>query len=414
MADHRAAATAGARPLTGAEPIASGAGRLGVLLIEDDDDDALIVEHLLEDGNADVELHRARTLGAGLDGLPDRIGCVLLDLRLPDASGLEAVQRVRAAAPWIAMIVLTGLDDEAAGEAAVAAGAQDFLVKGRVSPALLTRAIRYAVGRRHAEDVLAQLRIAELRADENRRLERGLVPHPIVSSPTVWVASSYLPGRRRALIGGDFYDLVENGSGRLHVIMGDVSGRGPDEAALGAALRIAWRALTLSGVDASRVPDTLQAMIEAERQDSGTFATLCTLDIDPAALRLVLRRAGHPAPMLLADEAVTNLPLDHGGPPIGMFEGSAWPASEFALPTDWSVLVYTDGVIEGRDGEGGLLGEEGLRRLVAERLAAAPAWRSDPGALLAAIVEEARRRHGEPFSDDVALLALGMRAAPGA
>jgi serine phosphatase RsbU (regulator of sigma subunit) len=257
--------------------------------------------------------------------------------------------------------------------------------------------------------VLGQLRLAELRADETARLERGLVPHPIVSSPAVWVASSYLPGRRRALIGGDFYDLVEDGAGRLHVIMGDVSGRGPDEAALGAALRIAWRALTLSGASAARVPSTLQAMIEAERQDPGTFATLCTLEIDPAAGTLVLRRAGHPAPMLLTGEAVTSLPLDGGGPPIGMFSGVDWPASEFALPADWSVLVYTDGLIEGRDGEDGLLGEDGLRALVAKRLTSGRNWRADPAGLLGEIVEDARERHGEPFSDDVALLALGIR-----
>jgi serine phosphatase RsbU (regulator of sigma subunit) len=388
--------------------------RLDVLLIEDDDEDALIVKDLLDDEHADIELRRGRTLSEGLAQLPGEVACVLLDLRLPDATGLDAVRRVRAAAPGIAVIVLTGFDDEAAGEAAVKTGAQDYLVKGQVSGALLARSIRYAVSRRHAEDVLAQLRVAEVRADETARLERGLVPHPIVSSPGVWVASRYLPGRRRALIGGDFYDLVEvtsdrGPSGRLHVVMGDVSGRGPDEAALGAALRIAWRALTLMGAPVDRVPHTLQRMIEAERQDPGTFATLCTLEIDAAARTLCQRRAGHPAPMLLTDDAVDSLPLEHGGPPIGMFTGADWPASVFSLPPRWAVLLYTDGLIEGRDGADGLLGEQGLRTIIAERIAGRPQWREHPSALLGEIVDEVQRRHGEPFSDDVALLALGTR-----
>jgi serine phosphatase RsbU (regulator of sigma subunit) len=387
---------------------------LTVLLIEDDDEDALIVRDLLEDEHADIELLRGRTLQEGLAQLPGEVACVLLDLRLPDASGLDAVGSVRAAAPWIAVIVLTGFDDAAAGESAVESGAQDYLVKGQVSGALLARSIRYAVSRRHAEDVLAQLRVAEVRADETARLERGLVPHPIVSSPGVWVASRYLPGRRRALIGGDFYDLVEvaakaGAAGRLHVVMGDVSGRGPDEAALGAALRIAWRALTLMGAPVDRVPHTLQTMIEAERQDPGTFATLCTLEVDPAARTLSQRRAGHPAPMLLADEAVESLPLEHGGPPIGMFTGADWPASVFSLPPRWAVLLYTDGLIEGHDGANGLLGEQGLRTVIEQRIAAHPQWREDPSALLGEIVDEVQRRHGEPFSDDVALLALGTR-----
>ena len=390
--------------------------RLGVLLVEDDDDDALIVEDLLHDEGAAVDLVRGQTLAEALALLHGAVDCVLLDLQLPDSSGLDSVQRLRDAAPWIAVIVLTGLDDEAAGERAVQAGAQDYLVKGKVSGPLLARAIRYAVGRRHAEDVLAQLRVAEVRANETARLERGLVPHPIVSSPDVWVASRYLPGRRRALIGGDFFDLVEipgadgsAGAGPLHVVMGDVSGRGPDEAALGAGLRIAWRALTLSRAASDGVLHTLQKMIEAERQDVGTFATLCTLEVDPGSQSLCQRRAGHLAPLLVTDGTVTSLPLDHGGPPIGMFGVAEWPANRFPLPEDWAVLLYTDGLIEGRDGAGGLLGEEGLRTLVAELIASTPHWRANPDGLLRAIVGEAQRRHGEPFSDDVALLALGTR-----
>ncbi len=395
------------------EGVTDGGDRLEVLLVEDDDDDALIVEHLLEEAPGAVIVRRARTLREGLALLPGSVGCVLLDLRLPDSSGLDGVERIRASAPGIAVILLTGLDDERAAEAAVGAGAQDYLVKGRVDGALLYRSIRYAVGRRHADDVLAQLRLAEVRADETARLERGLVPHPIVSSPAVWIASRYLPGRRRALIGGDFYDLVELGGsadgGRLHVVMGDVSGRGPDEAALGAALRIAWRALTLSDVSPDRSLQTLHTMIEAERQHPGTFATLCTLEIDPAGRRLHHRRAGHPAPMLLSGGEVQSLPLHPGGPPIGMFAGAEWPARELALPGDWAVLLYTDGLTEGRDGDDGLLGEDGLRALITERIAARPDWRADPGERLDEVVEEARRRHGEPFSDDVALLALGAR-----
>jgi serine phosphatase RsbU (regulator of sigma subunit) len=386
---------------------------LGVLLIEDDDDDALIVADLLADEPIAVELQRGRTLGDGLERLPGQIECVLLDLHLPDAVGLEGVRRVRAVAPWIAVIVLTGLDDAAAGEAAVEAGAQDYLIKGKVDAGLLARAIRYAVGRRHADDVLAQLRVAEIRADETARLERGLVPHPIVTNPAVWVASRYLPGRRRALIGGDFYDVVEVSDGTLHVVIGDVSGRGPDEAALGAALRIAWRALTLSGAEADGVLPTLQTMIEVERQDPGTFATVCTLRIDPADGHTTLRRAGHPAPVLLGDGAATSLPLDGGGPPIGMFSAGHWPAREFSLGGDWSLLLYTDGVIEGRDTAGELLGEDGLRRIVADTLSADREWRADPSGLLGAVLAQTRVDSDEDgFADDVALLALGARPEP--
>lgn len=307
------------------------------------------------------------------------------------------------------MIVFTGLDEGAAGEAAMQAGAQDYLVKGKVDGSLLARAIRYAVGRRHAEDVYQQLRVAEVRADENSRLERGLVPHPILTDPSLWIASTYLPGRRRALLGGDFYDAVQTSDGCLHVIVGDVSGRGPDEAALGAALRIAWRALILAGVPGDVTLDTLQRMIEHERRDPGVFATLCTLEIDPAHGSVRVRRAGHPTPVLIDGGSIMNLPLDRGGPPIGMFDDAQWPESRFDLPRGWAILLYTDGIIEGGDGGSGRLGETGLDRLIADYVQRDRGWWRRPHDLLAHLIASATELNGEELSDDVATILVGMR-----
>jgi serine phosphatase RsbU (regulator of sigma subunit) len=382
---------------------------LDILLVEDDDDDALIVEDLLADSPLEVSLSRARTLGEALAQVPASIDCVLLDLRLPDVVGLEAVGRLRSAAPQIAVIVLTGLDDEAAGETAVEAGAQDFLVKGKVDGSLLARAIRYAVGRRHAEDVDRQLRVAEVLADENARLQRGLVPHPILTNPDLFIAATYLPGRQRALLGGDFYDALETSDGALHVIVGDVSGRGPDEAALGASLRISWHALTLARTDRDRVLPTLQGMIERERQATATFATLCSLEVSPADRSLCLRRAGHPPPILIEGAHAQSLPLQGGGPPIGMFDGGDWPESRSTLPDRWSILLYTDGVIERRDENGALLGEDGLCRLIENYVAGEPEWRADPRGLLTELLTRVRERNREELGDDVAMVLIGRR-----
>jgi serine phosphatase RsbU (regulator of sigma subunit) len=388
--------------------------RIGVLLVEDDDGDALLVEELLTSGSLDVRLVRGRTVREALDELPGEIDCVLLDLGLPDGFGVDTVNRVRAVAPRIAVIVLTGLDNEAAGEAAVDAGAQDYLVKGKVDGGLLARAIRYAVGRRHAENVQQQLRVAEIQAEENARLERGLVPHPIVNNQAIWIESSYVPGRSRALLGGDFFDAVETADGCLHVMVGDVSGHGPDEAALGAGLRVAWRALTLSGVSPELVLNTLHLVTEHERQDPGTFATLCVLEIMPERSTLSVRRAGHPSPVLIAGDSITSLPLDGGGPPIGTFSGAEWPESWFDLPDDWSLLLYTDGITEGGAGrEPDRLGEDGLRRLIAGYVARVPDWRRDPRLLLARLIADAEELNGRQLSDDVAMLLVGARSRHG-
>jgi serine phosphatase RsbU (regulator of sigma subunit) len=388
--------------------------RIGVLLVEDDDGDALLVEELLSESSLDVRLIRGRTVSEALQELPGDIDCVLLDLGLPDGFGVDTVNRVRAVAPAIAVIVLTGLDNEAAGEAAVDAGAQDYLVKGRVDGGLLARAIRYAVGRRHAENIQQQLRVAEIQAEENARLERGLVPHPIINNRGIWIASSYVPGRSRALLGGDFFDAVETADGCLHLMVGDVSGHGPDEAALGAGLRIAWRALTLSGAPPEVVLSTLQLVTEHERQDPGTFATVCVLELMPERATVSLRRAGHPSPVLVAGDAITSLPLEGGGPPVGTFPEAEWPQSWFELPEDWSLLLYTDGITEGGAGRGSeRLGEEGLRQLIADYIRRRPDWRSDPHGLLAQLISDAEGLNGRELSDDVAMLLVGARSRSG-
>jgi len=79
------------------------------------------------------------------------VDVILLDLGLPDAQGVEAVQRAHAAAPRTPLVVLTGCDDELMADQALQVGAQDFLVKGKIDTAGLLRAIRYATQRMKAE-----------------------------------------------------------------------------------------------------------------------------------------------------------------------------------------------------------------------------------------------------------------------
>ena len=82
-----------------------------VLLVEDDDGDALIVEEELELSGAEVDLERRRTLAEAIGTALTGFDCVLLDLNLPDAEGLDALLRLREAAPDLAVLVLTGLAD---------------------------------------------------------------------------------------------------------------------------------------------------------------------------------------------------------------------------------------------------------------------------------------------------------------
>ena len=121
-----------------------------VLLIEDNLGDARLIREMLnEQGSHDAELTHVSSMHEAETYLAQHaIDIILLDLGLPDAQGLGAVRRARAAAPDITLVVLTGLDDEALASRAMQEGAQDYLIKGQIETRALTRALRYAVERK--------------------------------------------------------------------------------------------------------------------------------------------------------------------------------------------------------------------------------------------------------------------------
>jgi serine phosphatase RsbU (regulator of sigma subunit) len=403
--------SSGSVPYGGALP-----DRVPVLLIEDDDGDALLVEELLLDAGSPFLLRRGRSL-AEAKPLLDGVGCVLLDLELPDSRGLQGVRWLQEVVPSLAVVVLTGLSDEHLGEEAVGAGAQDYLVKGQVDGILLNRVVRYAMERRRAEETQQQLNMARLYAAENSRLERGLLPSPILADRRLTVAARYRSGAQQRLLGGDFYDVVEAADGWVHAVVGDVCGRGPDEAALGVCLRVAWRTMVLAGRPVSEILSAVQLVLENERLQDRLFATLCMLSIAPDRTTGRLHIAGHPYPLLLTGDGVSELAAPVNLPP-GISHAVDWPSAEVQLGDSWSVLLYTDGLIEGKVGPGPeRLSNDGLIKLVEKARAQQPASSSaaqpDSAALLDAVISQARELNGGDLDDDLAVLMVSCAPLAG-
>ncbi|MCP2263969.1 PP2C family protein-serine/threonine phosphatase [Promicromonospora thailandica] len=414
-------------------------GPISVLLVEDDDADAFLVGELLADADVEADLradlHRARSIDEALGILSMvAVDCLLLDLGLPDGEGLGALRRVIEGIEVLpeqpAVVVLTGNTAHDLGAAAVANGADDYLVKADVDGDALARCLRYATLRRRSAAQQIALFRSEVRAAETTRLERALLPKELVTDDRVSVMVGYLPGGN-GLLGGDFFDTVERPDGTLVTVIGDVAGHGPDEAALGAAMRTAWRTLVLADTPAPDVLPLLERVLLAERGRPEVFVTICQMVISPDRRRMDVYLAGHPPPLLVVPQVdqqaavlVTHrceeLSAARRGRALGIPVDGGWEAHTVDLPEVWTAVLYTDGLVEaavGADPKGTpvlapsahgrmpRLGAHGLRSVVEREM--------DQGTdeVVTRVLRRVRELHGGPLVDDAALLFVGWAGA---
>lgn len=351
-----------------------------------------------------------RSLAEAELSLSSPVDCVLLDLGLPDVKGMGSLVRLQAAAPETAVVVLTGDTDQARGIEALSAGAQDYIVKGEIDGDGLARAIGYSIQRKFSERTARELAVLRVQSAENARVHRGLVPHPLLQDQRIAVRSAYHPGNRRQVLGGDFFDVVQSAPDCIHAVLGDVCGRGPDEAALGVQLRIAWRTLILSGADQQQTLKVLDRLTTMERHADHIFATAVSLKINLSSGVAEVALAGHPPPVLASDDHAQLLVQRTGGPPLGLSNADGWELAEVDLGVKWTLLLYSDGVYEGYADEAGhRLGLDGFVDLLSERVEDGSLWLHLPDPLIGQV----ESLNGGPLNDDVAMLALRFSGEPG-
>ena len=401
MANRHQAAVTPFEPLP--PPAGSKDGRRRVLLVEDDSGDALLVQERLQDAWPELDLVPVRSIAEAELSLSAPVDCVLLDLGLPDVQGMGALVRLQAAAPETAVVVLTGDTDKARGIEALSAGAQDYIVKGEVDGEGLARAIGYSIQRKFSERTERELAVLRVQTAENARVYRGLVPRPLLDDQRVAVRSAYHPGNRRQVLGGDFFDVVQTEPDCIHAMLGDVCGRGPDEAGLGIQLRIAWRTLILAGADQQTTLRILDRLTTQERHADHIFATVASLKINLRTGTAEVALAGHPPPILASEDHAQLIVERTGGPPLGLMNVDAWELAQVSLGAKWTLMLYSDGVYEGYGGESGTrLGLDGFVELLSERVDDGSLWLELPDPL----IERVESLNGGPLNDDVALLAL--------
>ena len=234
----------------------------------------------------------------------------------------------------------------------------------------------------------------------HRELVGLLVPSPRLHRLDVSVAAVCRPGEQRLELGGDFYAATERADGSIALLVGDVSGHGPAAAALAAMLRAAWEGLVEADVPPQVRLRALNHLLLEHASFEEFFATVCSVVINPDLTQAMITLAGHPPPIVVAAGAMIDLDL-RPGVPLGVSDLATWTPRRVALPEAFSLLLYTDGVIEGR------VTAIPTERFGEERLLEAFVQSQSQGReLLNEILLAARSAHGGPLPDDAALLLL--------
>jgi serine phosphatase RsbU (regulator of sigma subunit) len=238
-------------------------------------------------------------------------------------------------------------------------------------------------------------------------MEAGLYPRLPLRIPGVSVEVRFRAREQLLTMGGDFFGLIARSDGALEFVMGDVSGHGPDSAALGATLRASWRALAMSGADLVTMIEILDRLVIGERRSEQQFVTLLVAHIDPSMDSLALINAGHPPPIIAGTRAqFVDCPP---AAPLG-FRSAAPPVPmQVSLPDNWNLLLYTDGLFEGRvaPGSSRRFGLEWLLRRVDEAT-------DLNGVFLDNLIAEIQRAQAGPLMDDVVAMLLSEGTPAGA
>lgn len=233
-----------------------------------------------------------------------------------------------------------------------------------------------------------------------REVQERLFPQEMPLLPGAQVAGFCRPALG---VGGDYYDVIDLGEGRVGLAVGDVSGKGISAALLMASLRASLRGVTLDGPrDFAKLMHKVNRLVY-EASASNRYATFFFASYDPATRSLESVNAGHNPPVVLRGNETIRLEAD--GPVVGLLPFAPYTEQAIVLEPGDVLLLYTDGISEAMTKDDEEWGEE--RMIVAARAAQ---YRS-AGEVLDTIFAAADTfTAGAPQHDDMTLLVLKLES----
>ncbi len=237
-----------------------------------------------------------------------------------------------------------------------------------------------------------------------RDIQMSMIPHDFPTSDRFAIYGLSSPARQ---VGGDFFDVFPGPTGRLIVVMADVSGKGIPAAMFMVKARTLLRSLAVESGAGFSPGELLRRCNEAliHENESGLFVTMFIGDYDPPTGTLRYANAGHLEPVLLSGNGRTEMFGQATGTVVGVIEDLSYVERAHTIGVGDSIVLYTDGVTEARSRNGAMFELSRFVQLVAE------AAGSGPRALCEGILERVNEFQGPDQADDITLLALTRTGA---
>ncbi|HMC77735.1 MAG TPA: SpoIIE family protein phosphatase [Vicinamibacterales bacterium] len=369
------------------------------VLVADDQPDVLEALRWLLTGEG-YEPEFVSSTDAVLERLRERsFDLLLMDLNYSrdttsGREGLELIPKVRALDGSLPIVVMTGWGSVDTAVEAMRHGARSFVQKPWEDITLLE------ILQREIEEAQATKRsdARQKREFEDARLiQRGLLPTTTPQLAGLRLASSWQPANG---VGGDCFDMLTFGTGAMGVYIADVAGKGVPAALLMSNLQAAVRAFAQEGAAPGSVCTSVNRLL-CRNMASGRFVTFCYTRIDVAAGKLTYANAGHNPPLLVRANGTIDL-LPPGGTVLGVFAESTYEQGDFALHAGDRLVLYTDGITEGRNAAGDEFGEEGLSASASRHRALG----ADD--MLAAMLQDVETFNGGVYEDDATLIVAAL------
>lgn len=314
---------------------------------------------LAEDGLAALEAVKAESFDL-----------ILLDLMMPGLNGFEVLLHLKQdeALKSIPVIMVSALDEIGSIVRCIEYGAEDFLVKP-FNPVLLRARIGACLEKKRLRD-LEKLYLANVERELHTAaaIQAAILPAVFPSIAGVQGHGLMVPAKE---VGGDFYDFIPLGEGRVGIAVGDASGKGLPAALLMAIARTLLRNTALFGLGPGECLTRINDLLASEN-DQAMFVTLFFGIIDSVAGTLTYANGGHPAPALLkAGEAVEWLP-NTGGMVVGIVEGMQYGEACVRFDPGDRCFLFSDGVAEAINADEEEFSGERLFELLGSTASATP------------------------------------------